>query len=137
MESKRKILLQAMGYSDKAIALLENNHHVGEIKNPTITATEKGTCGDVMFLYLLLENQIIMDAKFEFIGCAGLQSAGAGLIEIIKGKPVSKALKIRAQDIIDFLGGLPQTKYECATIAERTLHKALASCKIQINGSKF
>jgi nitrogen fixation NifU-like protein len=127
VDNKRKILLKAMGYSEKAIILLEKNAHVGEIKNSSKFATEKGTCGDVMMLYLLINKDIIEDAKFEFIGCAGLQAAGAGLIEMIKGNSVKNALTLKAVDIINFLGGLPQTKHECASIAENTLHKALTS----------
>jgi nitrogen fixation NifU-like protein len=137
MDQKRVELLQAMGYTDKAIQYILNKTNVGEPEHSTVSAKDQGTCGDIMILHLMIDDNIITNANYEYIGCAGLQSAASALTEMIKGLPVKAAKKIEAQNIIDFLGGLPQQKHECAELASKTLKKALKSYqsqkKLQIN----
>ncbi|UCF64216.1 MAG: iron-sulfur cluster assembly scaffold protein [bacterium] len=125
MEQKRIPLLQAMGYSDKAIQYILNKTNVGEIPSPTVSAKNQGTCGDIMILYLTIEQNIITEAKYDYIGCAGLQAAASALTEMIKGQTVKNAQKIESSDILSFLGGLPEQKHECALLASTTLKKAL------------
>jgi NifU-like protein involved in Fe-S cluster formation len=125
MDDKRTILLQAMGYSDKAINYINNRTNVGDIENASITAKNQGTCGDIMILHLLLEEELIRDAKYEYIGCAGLQAAASALTEMIIGKKLSEVSQIEAADVLTFVGGLPQQKHECALLASNTLKEAL------------
>lgn len=125
MEDKRVGLLKSMGYSDKAIELLTTRANLEEMENPTIMVKHQGSCGDVIILYLKIENNQIQDAKFEFIGCAGLQSTGSALTEMVKDVNLKKALKIDSSDIIHFLGSLPKAKYECADICRDALKKAI------------
>ncbi len=129
MEDKRTELLRSMGYSDKAINMVMNKVNLGEMENPTVTSREQGTCGDVMFLYLRMEDDTIRDASYEFVGCAGLQSAGAGITEMVKGMSGEGAEKITSQDLIRYLESLPKAKYECAEIACGSLRKALGNLK--------
>ncbi|GAB4373904.1 MAG: Fe-S cluster assembly scaffold protein NifU [Calditrichia bacterium] len=125
LDEKRFEILRSMGYSQKAIDLIQRKVHLGEMEDPTVVAKHQGKCGDIMILYLKIEDDIIKDATFEYVGCAGLHSAGAGLIEMIKGKSVDEVRDIQSTDIIQFLESLPVQKYECAEIAANTLHKAL------------
>jgi NifU-like protein involved in Fe-S cluster formation len=125
MDQKRIPLLQAMGYSEKAIQFIMNKTNVGEIASPSVSAKNQGTCGDIMILYLTIEQNIITEAKYDYIGCAGLQAAASALTEMIKGKTVKNAQKIDSGDILNFLGGLPEQKHECALLASTTLKKAI------------
>lgn len=125
MEEKRIPLLQAMGYSDKAIDFIINKTNVGELKEPSVTAKNQGTCGDIMIIHLKIIEGIIREACYDYIGCAGLQAAASALTEMIKGMNVEKAKFIESKDVLDYLGGLPPQKYECALLASNTLKKAL------------
>ena len=66
---------------------------------------------------------------YEYIGCAGLQSCASALVELIRGNSLDTAEKIEIEDIINFLEGIPEQKYECAEIARDTLRKAIQSYK--------
>lgn len=125
MKDKRIELLRSMGYSDKAIEFITHKTNVGEIKNPSISAKNQGTCGDIMILHLKLRNDTILDAKYEYIGCAGLQAAASALTELIIGKKLAEVNTIDSKKILEFLDGLPQQKHECALIASTTLKKAI------------
>jgi NifU-like protein involved in Fe-S cluster formation len=78
-----------------------------------------------MILHLLIQTDVILDAKYDYIGCSGLQAAASALTEMIKGLNLEEAAKIQAQDVLNFLGGLPKQKHECALLASNTLKKAL------------
>jgi NifU-like protein len=78
---------------------------------------------------LAVESDVITDAKFQAIGCAGAFSSGSAMMEIIKGKTVEEAKEVTEGDIIDFLGGLPQQKFHCTCLANRTLQMALRKYK--------
>ncbi len=125
MDEKRIPLLQAMGYSDKAIQLILDKTNVGELSEPTVTAKHQGTCGDVMILHLKISGEQIQEAVYEYIGCAGLQAAASAVTEMISGKTVQEISSINAATVLDYLGGLPPQKHECAQLASSTLKKAL------------
>ena len=125
MDEKRIPLLQSMGYPEKAIQFILNKTNVGELPSPTITAKNQGTCGDIMILHLKIEQDIITDAKYDYIWCAGLQAAASALTEMIIGINLKNARMIESQDILLYLGGLPEQKHECAQLASNTLKKAL------------
>jgi NifU-like protein involved in Fe-S cluster formation len=125
MEETRQKLLSDMGFSQKAITILDQKTNMGTMENPSITEQHQGTCGDILFLSLKIENKIITDAQYEYIGCAGLQSCASALTMMIKGKSLEDALQYSVDDIISFLEGIPHQKYECAEIAHDTLQKAV------------
>ena len=97
------------------------------MENESIKAQHQGTCGDILFLSLRIKDQVISDARFEYIGCAGLQSCASAMTEMIKGKSLEDAYLLDARQIIDWLGGIPRQKYECAEIANTCLHNAIDS----------
>jgi len=118
-------LLKKSGYSDKAIEYYTKKVNVGYMKNPSISFSYTGHCGDTMIIYLKIDSDIIVDAKFEATGCAGAFSAGSALMEMIKGKSVFAAKNITEDDIIEHLGGIPSSKTDCACLARRTLEKTI------------
>ncbi|RQW02432.1 MAG: iron-sulfur cluster assembly scaffold protein, partial [Calditrichaeota bacterium] len=83
MDQKRVPLLKDMGYSDKGIRLIMNQINMGTMQDSSVTAKEEGTCGDVLILHLKISDDIIMDAAYEYIGCAGLQATASALTEMI------------------------------------------------------
>ncbi|MCW4047536.1 MAG: iron-sulfur cluster assembly scaffold protein [Candidatus Bathyarchaeota archaeon] len=128
----KKLLFKA-GYSEKAIKYYLNKTNVGSIENPDAVATYTGLpCGDKITLYLKLENEIISNAKFEYIGCAGTATSGSALTMLVKGKNIDEAWKITKDDVLRELDGLPES--HCADLAVNALHKTLEKLKKQITG---
>ena len=125
MDPVREQLLKNMGFSDKAIAILDQNLNIGKLENPSVSEQHQGACGDILFLFLKIDREIIREAGFEYIGCAGLQVCASAVTEMIKGLTLEKAQQIEAQDIIHYLESIPQRKYECAEISRDTLRKAI------------
>jgi NifU-like protein involved in Fe-S cluster formation len=125
----RAQLLSEMGFSQKAIHILEQNLNMGIMDDPTITAQHQGSCGDILMLSLRINNNFIKDAMYEYIGCAGLQSCASAMTEMIKQKNIDSLLNFKAKDIVDYLGGIPESKYECAEIARNTLFTAINDYK--------
>jgi len=125
MDEMRKELLSALGYSDKAIHLLDTELHYGVMENPTVHVKHQAGCGDVLFLSLDLDGELIRDAAFQFVGCSGLQSSASALTEMIIGKRIPEVEGIRMIDVVKWLEGIPENKYECAEAASITLRKAI------------
>jgi nitrogen fixation NifU-like protein len=116
-------ILQKAGYSEKAANILDKRLNWGTMEKPDIIAKHQSDCGDMLILYLKLENQRITNATFEYIGCRGLEAAASALTEMIKGKTLQEALKIDFQDILSFLEDIPQSKHECIHLALNTLRE--------------
>jgi NifU-like protein involved in Fe-S cluster formation len=125
MDSTRRQLLSAMGFSDKAITILDQKINMRTMENPTVKEQHQGSCGDILMLSLKLNRDIIEDALYEYIGCAGLQACASAMTEMIKGMPVHEAQQLDVDDIIGYLQGIPKQKYECAEISRDTLRQAL------------
>ncbi|HEX3073110.1 MAG TPA: iron-sulfur cluster assembly scaffold protein [Ignavibacteriales bacterium] len=117
--------LMQIGYSDKAIFLILFRTNFGTIENADICAEYKSECGDMLILYLKVDNEIITNAKFEYVGCVGLQVSASALTEMLHGISLEAAAKIKEQDILDFLENIPVSKYECICLALNTLKKGL------------
>jgi len=125
-EEQLKLLAES-GYPKKAIELYVNNVNVGALENPTVATTYLGPCGDIIELYLRINNMgIIEDAKFYYLGCPGSASSASEMIELAKGKTLDEAKKITEEDVLNALGGLPKTKLDCPKLAIKTLRKAIA-----------
>jgi nitrogen fixation NifU-like protein len=115
------------GYSSKAIKLYVDNVNVGKLENPTVTTTFLGSCGDLIKLYLKInEKNMIEDAKFYYLGCPGSASSASAMTTLLKGKTVKQAKQLTGDEILTELGGLPKSKLDCTTLSIRTLRKALA-----------
>ena len=118
-------LLKNSGYSTTAIEYYTKKVNVGKIENPSVSLSYTGYCGDIMKIYLMIDSGVIIDAKFEAIGCAGAFSAGSALLEIIKGKSIIEAEKISTEDIIKHLGSVPSTKIDCIYLAKNAFEQTL------------
>lgn len=123
--SEVRRLLEKSGYSNKAIEYYLERANVGSIENPSVQESYTGPCGDTMEVYLKIESNIIKDAKFQAVGCAGAFTSGSALMEIVKGKTLEEAEKVREEQVIDFLGSIPKQKFHCACLAKRTLQRAI------------
>jgi nitrogen fixation NifU-like protein len=123
--SEVRRLLEKSGYSSKAIKYYLEKVNVGRIENPSVHVAYTGPCGDTMEVYLKIESNLIKDAKFQAIGCAGAFSSGSALMEMVKGKSLEEAEKITEEEIISFLGGIPKQKFHCTCLAKRTFMKAI------------
>ena len=120
-------LIRESGYSEKAIVLYMNNVNVGKLENPSVTTTFLGPCGDIIKLYLKInEKNVIEDAKFHYLGCPGSASSASAMTVLLKGKNVNQAKKVEESDIMLKLGGLPKSKRDCTTLSIKTLQKAIA-----------
>ena len=125
-EEELKLMVES-GYSNKAIELYVNNVNVGKLENPTIATTFLGSCGDLIKLYLKInEKNIIEAAKFYYLGCPGSASSASAMTTLLKGKTLYQAKKMTGDDILTELGGLPKSKLDCTTLSIKTLRKAIA-----------
>ncbi|MCD4683674.1 MAG: iron-sulfur cluster assembly scaffold protein [Bacteroidales bacterium] len=118
-------LLRISGYSDKAIEYYINKVNVGKIEDPSISFSYTGDCGDTVVIYLKIDSDIITNAKFEAIGCAGAFSAGSALMEMIKGENIFVAKNITEEEINEHLGVVPITKTDCLSLVRRALEKTI------------
>ena len=103
-------------YTDKVKEYYTNPKNVGELENPDAVG-EAGSlvCGDMLKIFLQIDdNGIITDAKFQTFGCGSAIASSSALTEMIIGKTIEEAEKITNQDIVEFLGGLPNEKIHCS-----------------------
>ena len=111
-----------------------NPRNVGEIKNANgIGTVGSKTCGDVMTIYLRIDNNIIKDIKFKTYGCAAAIASGSIGTEIAKGMKIQDALKLTREDISKALGGLPEFKMHCSNLAADAIHKAIQDYKKKLD----
>lgn len=100
------------------VGTLENANGIGEVGN--------AKCGDIMKIYLDIdENQIIRDVKFETFGCGSAIASSSMATELIKGQPLSDALKLTNKAVTEALGGLPAHKIHCSVLAEEAIKSAV------------
>jgi nitrogen fixation NifU-like protein len=99
---------------------------MGEIENPSAVGNAGNpNCGDLMRLYLKIEDGVIVDARFKTFGCGAAIASSSMLTEMLKGKKLEDALKISNQAVADALGGLPPVKIHCSVMAEEALKAAM------------
>lgn len=115
-----------MLYSDKVmdhfthprnVGTIENADGIGEVGNPK--------CGDIMRIYLKIDNDIITDVKFSTFGCGSAIASSSMATEMIKGKPLSQALELTNKAVVEALDGLPAHKLHCSVLAEEAVKAAV------------
>lgn len=120
-----------MQYTKKVIQHFQKPHNQGQIKNAdAIGQAGNPVCGDVMKIYLKIaenkaKDKYIKDIKFETLGCAAAIAVSSALTDIAKGKSLNDALKIKKDEIVKDLGGLPPVKIHCSMLGVEALHEAI------------
>ncbi|MBQ3904526.1 MAG: Fe-S cluster assembly scaffold protein NifU [Eubacterium sp.] len=113
-------------YSEKVMEHFLNPRNVGIIEDANgVGEVGNAKCGDIMKIYLKIENDIIEDVKFETFGCASAIASSSMATELIKGKPVSEAMQLTNKAVAEALDGLPPHKIHCSVLAEEAIQKAL------------
>jgi nitrogen fixation NifU-like protein len=116
----------AMGYSDKVMDHFIHPRNVGEIEKPDgVGEVGNARCGDIMKVYLQVENGVIADVKFKTFGCASAIATSSMATELVKGKPVDQALALTNQAVVEALDGLPPVKMHCSVLAEEAVKAAI------------
>ncbi|MBR6902694.1 MAG: Fe-S cluster assembly scaffold protein NifU [Clostridia bacterium] len=113
-------------YSEKVMDHFRNPRNVGVIENADgIGEVGNAKCGDIMKVYLKIENDTIKDVKFETFGCGSAIASSSMATEMIKGKPLSEALSLTNKAVAEALDGLPQYKMHCSVLAEQAIKNAI------------
>ena len=116
-----------MNYSEKVMDHFENPRNVGEIENPSaVGEVGNAVCGDIMKIYLKIEDGIITDVKFKTFGCGAAIATSSMATELIKGKSVDDALALTNKAVIEALDGLPPAKIHCSVLAEDAVNAAIS-----------
>ncbi len=113
-------------YSQKVMDHFMNPRNVGEISDASGVGTVgNAKCGDIMKVYLKIEDEIIKDAKFKTFGCGAAVATSSIATEMVIGKSIKEALEITNKAVMEALDGLPPAKIHCSCLAEEALHSAL------------
>ena len=113
-------------YSEKVMDHFRNPRNVGVIEDADgIGEVGNAKCGDIMKMYLKIDNDVITDVKFETFGCGSAIASSSMATEMIKGQPVSEAMKLTNKAVAEALDGLPDYKMHCSVLAEEAIKNAL------------
>ena len=110
-------------YSEKVMDHFRNPRNVGVLEDANGIGNAK--CGDIMKMYLKIEDDIVKDVKFETFGCGSAIASSSMATELIKGKPVSEARQLTNQAVAEALDGLPDYKMHCSVLAQEAIESAL------------
>ena len=117
-------------YTEKVMEALRNPKNVGEIENcDGMGMIGSEACGDIMQVFLRVEEGVITDAKFKTFGCAAAIATSSTATEMIKGKTVDEALELTNKKVVEALGGLPPQKIHCSVLAEQAIRAAIEDYK--------
>ena len=113
-------------YSDKVMDHFQNPRNVGKMDDADgIGEVGNAKCGDIMRMYIKVEDGVITDCKFNTFGCGSAIATSSMATELIKGKPVEEALELSNQAVVEALDGLPPQKIHCSVLAEEAVKAAL------------
>ncbi len=113
-------------YGDKVMDHFKNPRNVGEIENADgIGEVGNPVCGDIMKIFLTIENNIVTDAKFKTFGCGAAIASSSMATELVRGKTLEEAWDVSNQAVAEALEGLPPIKMHCSVLAEEGIHKAI------------
>ena len=124
-------------YSEKVMDHFRHPRNVGVIEDADgVGEVGNAKCGDIMKIYLKIKDDTIVDAKFETFGCGSAIASSSMATELIRGKPVSQAMSLTNQAVVEALDGLPTHKIHCSVLAEEAIKMALKDY-YQRNGIDF
>lgn len=125
-EYSKKVMDHFM--NPRNVGIIDDANGIGEVGNPV--------CGDIMRMYLKIENNIITDVKFQTFGCGAAVATSSMATELIKGKTVEEALEITNRAVAEALDGLPPIKMHCSNLAEQAIKAAIEDYKKKNESSK-
>lgn len=115
-----------MAYSEKVMDHFMHPRNVGEIEGANaVGQVGNAKCGDIMKMYMDIEDGVIKDVKFKTFGCGAAIATSSMATEMVKGKTVEEALKLTNRAVMEALDGLPPEKIHCSVLAEEAIHSAL------------
>ncbi len=115
-----------MLYSEQVMDHFEHPRNVGKMEDAdAIGEVGNAKCGDIMKMYLKIRDGIITDVKFNTFGCGSAIATSSMATEMIKGKPIEKALELSNKAVVEALGGLPAHKLHCSVLAEEAVKAAV------------
>ena len=115
-----------MEYSEKVLEYFAHPHNVGKIEDADgIGEVGNAKCGDIMKMYIKVNAGIITDVKFNTYGCASAIATSSMATDMIKGKPVTEALRLTNKAVVEALDGLPAVKIHCSVLAEEAIKAAV------------
>jgi nitrogen fixation NifU-like protein len=124
-----------MLYSDKVMDHFMHPRNVGEIEDASATGTVgNAKCGDIMKVYLKIEGDIVVDAKFKTFGCGSAIATSSMATEMIKGRTIDEALSLTNKAVAEALDGLPPVKMHCSLLAEQAVKEAFREYFISHGG---
>ena len=113
-------------YSEKVMDHFRNPRNVGVIEDANgIGEVGNAKCGDIMKMYLKIEDDVVQDVKFETFGCGSAIASSSMATELIKGKPLSEVARLTNKAVAEALDGLPDYKMHCSVLAEEAIQSAL------------
>jgi len=113
-------------YNEKVMNEFTAPSNVGELENANAVGTVgNATCGDIMKIFMVIEDDIIKDVSFQTFGCAAAIATSSVATRMVKGKTVDEALKITNAQVVEELGGLPAQKLHCSVLAEEAIKEAI------------
>lgn len=116
----------AMAYSEKVRDHFANPRNVGKLDDADgVGEVGNAVCGDIMKIYLKIEDGVIVDVKFNTFGCGAAIATSSMATELIKGKPIAEALRLTNSAVVEALDGLPPVKLHCSVLAEEAVKAAL------------
>ena len=117
-------------YSEKVMDHFANPHNVGELEGANaVGEVGNARCGDIMRMYLKIEDDVIKDATFKTFGCCAAIASSSITTDLIKGMTVDEALNFKNAAVVDALDGLPPAKIHCSVLAEEAIKKAIDNYK--------
>ena len=119
--------MKSTQYSDKTLEHFRNPHNVGTLEGPNVAVGRVGNpvCGDMMDIYIEVQDDRIKDIKFQTFGCGSAVATSSMITDLVQGMTLDDALKVSRGDVADALDGLPPIKMHCSNLAADALHEAI------------
>jgi len=123
-------MLSEAGYAEPAITYFLEKKYMGQIPDASQVSEKVGSCGDIMKIYLQVDNDnIVQDVRYEITGCAGAVSAAMAVVDLIKGRHIDQALALNDGDVFTKLENIPEKKHHCIQLAVKTMHQGIQEYK--------
>jgi len=123
-------MLSEAGYAEPAITYFLEKKYMGQIPDASQVSEKVGSCGDIMKIYLQVDNDnMVQDVRYEITGCAGAVSAAMAVVDLIKGRHIDQALALNDGDVFTKLENIPEKKHHCIQLAVKTMHQGIQEYK--------